>query len=158
MTQLSTHTRRQLGYAEGFLALGMKTHAVEALDEISGAEKDATPVLAMRQAAHVELAQWEGAAALGALLCGREPHVAGHWIQWAYATRRHAGLAEARVILSRGVGVHPREAMFHFNLACYEAQLGNLGEARAFLDVACGLDPLYAELAKTDSDLDPLRG
>lgn len=55
------------------------------------------------------------------------------------------------------MGLHPREAVFHFNLACYEAQLGNLDDARVFLETACGLDESFRELAKTDDDLAPLR-
>jgi len=64
---------------------------------------------------------------------------------------------EDKNVLARGVGLHPREAMLHFNLACYEAQLGQLDDARAFLDTACGLNPEFKELAKTDPDLAPLR-
>lgn len=154
---LSTHTLRQLSYAEGYLTLGLKAEAAEALSEIVASEREETPVLAMGLAVHTERGEWGNAAKLGAMLCEREPQVAGFWIQWAYATRRQAGINEALAILIRGVGLHPREAMFHFNLACYEAQLGNLDDARAFLDTACGLDPQFTELAKTDADLEPLR-
>lgn len=154
---LSTHTRRQLGYAEGYLALGIKGGAAEALGEITGPDRDATPVLALWLIVHGEAADWERAARVGAVLCEREPDVAGYWIQWAYATRRHSGIEDARTILIRGLGLHPREAIFHFNLACYEAQLGNLADARAFLETACGLDSGFIELAKTDDDLAPLR-
>jgi Flp pilus assembly protein TadD len=154
---LSVHTRRQLGYAEGYLALGLKREAAEALAEITGADRDSTPVLAMGLAVHCERADWAAAARVGAVLCEREPHVAGYWIQWAYATRRHAGLEQARVILHRGLALHPTEAVFHFNLACYEAQLGHLGDARDLLDMACDIDESFVELAKTDPDLEPLR-
>jgi hypothetical protein len=57
----------------------------------------------------------------------------------------------------RGLGLHPREPMLHFNLACYEAQLGNLADARVFLETACGLNANFVELAKNDDDLAPLR-
>jgi len=154
---LSTHTRRQLSYAEGYLLLGMKVQAAEALDQISGEDRDATPVLAMWMTVHNERGDWAHAAEAGAVVCDREPQIAHHWIQWAYATRRHAGIAAARDILMRGVGLHPREAVFHFNLACYEAQLGHLDDARAFLDTACGLEADFSEFAKTDPDLAPLR-
>ena len=157
MSPLSVHTRRQLGYAEGYLQLGLKAEAAEALDEITGGDRDATPVLAMRLAVHAERGEWAKASEAGATVCGREPNVPGFWIQWAYAVRRHAGLPQAREILMRGVGLHPREAVFHFNLACYEAQLGHLEDAQVFLDTACGLDETFTELAKTDPDLVPLR-
>lgn len=154
---LATHTLRQLGYVEGYLALGLKKEAAEALAEIAGSDRDATPVLTAALAVRTERAEWAAAAKIGGVLCEREPGIAAYWIQTAYATRRSKGLKAAREILMRGVGLHPREAMFHFNLACYEAQLGNLEDARAFLDTACGLDETFAELAKTDPDLEPLR-
>ena len=154
---LSVHTRRQLGYAEGYLTLGLKTEAAEALAEITGADREATPVLVMTMVVQCEREDWAAAARIGAVLCEREPNIPEHWVQWAYATRRHAGLAQARDILIRGLGLHPREAVFHFNLACYEAQLGHLDDARAFLETACGLDESFTELAKTDADLAPLR-
>lgn len=157
MKPLTVHTRRQLGYAEGYLQLGLKAEAAKALGEITGEDNDATPVLAMRLAVHAERAEWAKAAKVGAVVCEREPNTPGFWIQWAYAVRRHKGLPQAREILIRGVGLHPREAVFHFNLACYEAQLGHLDDARAFLETACGLDESFTELAKTDPDLTPLR-
>jgi hypothetical protein len=154
---LTTHTRRQLGYAEGYLALGLKDEAAEALSEITGPDRDATPVLSMGMAVHCERADWKLAARVGAVLCDREPNVSGYWIQWAYATRRHSGLAKAREILLRGMELHAREAVFHFNLACYEAQLGHLVDAHDLLELACEIDESFRELAKTDPDLKPLR-
>lgn len=154
---LTTHTLRQLGYVEGYLTLGLKKEAAEALAEIAGPDRDKTPVLAAALAIHTERSEWTKAAKVGSVLCDREPGTSAYWIQTAYATRRSASLEKARELLMRGVGLHPREAIFHFNLACYEAQLGHLDDARAFLDTACGLDETFVELAKTDSDLEPLR-
>jgi len=154
---LSTHTRRQLSYAEGYLALGMKAEAAKALAEIEKVEQEAVPVLKLRLALEMERGKWMRASVAGSKLAELEPDVAEHWIQWAYAVRRYIGIDEARAILVRGLGLHPTVAVFHFNLACYEAQLGHLDDARLFLDTACGLDPVFVELAKTDADLAPLR-
>lgn len=154
--RLSLNTRRMLEHAEGYLLLAMKADAAEALASIADEERDATPVLHMRAALHVERAEWEAAAALLTTLCEREPGEAGHWIQRAYATRRHTGIPDARAILLRGLELHPGEATIHFNLACYDAQLGSLDDARTYLAKACSLDKTFAKLAKTDSDLAPL--
>jgi hypothetical protein len=35
--------------------------------------------------------------------------------------------------------------------------LGNLNDARAFLETACGLDEAFAKMAQADDDLAPLR-
>lgn len=155
--KLSLNTRRLLEHVQGYLMLGMKTDAAEALAGVEPAERDATPVLSLRAALHVERAEWADAAALLGRLCEREPGEAGHWIQHAYATRRHTGMADARVILQRGLELHPKEPTIHFNLACYEAQSGNLAEARTWLASACRLDGDFVAMAQTDPDLAPLR-
>ena len=155
--QLSTHTKRQLGYVQGYLELGMLDAAAEALSLIAEGERAASPVLVVSLAVHTERGDWAKAAEVGAILCEREPGEAWHWIQWAYAVRRSVSLTAAKEILMRGVALHPREAIFHFNLACYEAQLGRIDDARVLLETACALDETFVEMAKTDEDLAPLR-
>ena len=155
--QIAPATLRQLRYAEGYLALGMKRDAAEALAEIPAADAEVLPVLAMRAAVFHELADWPRAAEAATSLCERVPEDAGHWIQRAYAVRRARCLAEAREILLEALARHPADATIHFNLACYEAQLGRLEQARVFLAEACRLSPDYLEMAKTDPDLEPLR-
>jgi predicted Zn-dependent protease len=154
---LSVSTRRQLRYAEGYLALGMKQDAAGALAEITGADFGSLPVLAMRAAVFQELADWPRAAEAATGLCARAPDDAAHWIQRAYAVRRARDIHEARAILLEGLARHPKEATIRFNLACYEAQLGRLDSARAHLAEACRLNPDCAEMAKSDADLEPLR-
>ena len=136
----------------------MKEQAAQALSLIAETERAETPVLVLSLAVHTEQGDWPKAAAVGAILCGREPGIHWHWIQWAYAVRRRESLTAAKEILIRGVALHPREAIFHFNLACYEAQLGRLDDARVLLETACALDESYVGMGKTDEDLAPLRG
>lgn len=155
--KLSVSTFRQLRYAEGYLALGMKTQAAEALAEIVEAEAGCLPVLAMRAAVYHELADWKRAAEAATRLCERAPDDAGHWIQRAYAVRRARSIEAAREILLEAMERHPKESTIRFNLACYEAQLGRLEAARAHLHEACRLNPGCAEMARTDPDLAPLR-
>jgi hypothetical protein len=52
------------------------------------------------------------------------------------ATRRTESIHAAQAILTRATGLHPTDAMIQFNLACYEAQMGSLGQAKAHLKVA----------------------
>lgn len=154
---LSVSTLRQLRYAEGYLALGMKRDAAEALSEIAGDEAGSLPVLAMRAAVFHELADWPRAAEAATSLCERAPDDAAHWIQRAYAVRRARNIEEARVILLEAMARHPEEPTIRFNLACYEAQLGRLDAARAHLAEACRLNPDCVRMARTDPDLEPLR-
>ncbi len=63
---------------------------------------------------------------------------------------------EAHAILKRAEGVHPDDATIQFNLACYEAQLGNLDQAKAHLKRATRIEPKFRLMALDDPDLEPL--
>lgn len=51
---------------------------------------------------------------------------------------------------------HPACAVIHYNLACYECQLGELEVAKARLRHAFKLDAHLRTLALDDEDLKPL--
>jgi len=52
----------------------------------------------------------------------------------------------------------PNVAIFHFNLACYECQLGNLAEAKIRLQRAFELEARYRLRGLGDEDLEPFWG
>ena len=62
-------------------------------------------------------------------------------VDWAYATRRTDSIDAARLIVVNAIERQPEVAIFHYNLACHECQLGNLDEARARLKRAFELEP-----------------
>jgi tetratricopeptide (TPR) repeat protein len=64
---------------------------------------------------------------------------------------------ETRGVLSVWLAVFPDCAIIHFNLACYDAQLGRLAEARKRLRQAIQIDEGFATLARKDPDLEPIR-
>ena len=153
---VSVSTVTRLRYAAGYISLGLHADAGAELDEIVIGDQDTLPVLGLRAHLCTETQDWSGASALGATICHREPTDAGHWIQWAYAARRHTGIPAAREILLNAVGRHPGEPILHFNLACYDAQLGELDSARTRLRTACDLLADCREMALADPDLAPL--
>jgi hypothetical protein len=75
---------------------------------------------------------------------------------WAYATRRAESLQAAQSILLEGVERLPAVSIFHYNLACYECQLGQLEVAKARLAHAFKLDPSWRLAALDDEDLRPV--
>jgi len=87
----------------------------------------------------------------------REPEEVSWWVNLAYAARRTSSVHRAHSILEQALMWHAGEAIVHYNLACYAAQLGWLEEARMRLGVAVDLDESFRELARTDPDLAPLR-
>ena len=66
--------------------------------------------------------------------------------------------AEAREGLLAVVERFPADATMHYNLACYECQLGNMPGAREWLERAFALDgsDAFKRMALDDPDLDPL--
>jgi hypothetical protein len=50
----------------------------------------------------------------------------------------------------------PDEATLHYNLACYDCQLGDLPAAKARLTHAISLEPARQAMALDDEDLVPL--
>jgi hypothetical protein len=71
----------------------------------------------------------------------------GHFIDWAYATRRAESIHMAHAILTRAAELHPEHGMIQFNLACYEAQLGNLNQAKVHLTRATKADAKFSIIA-----------
>lgn len=148
---------RRLSHAQGYLALGLAAEAEAELACIEGPDAERTDVRTLRLAALHEQEKWPQVRDLAGHLARAEPDEAGHWIAWAYATRRATSLAAAKEILQEAERLHPAEATIQFNLGCYACQQGDLAGARVRVDRAIALDGKFAELAATDPDLAPLR-
>ena len=65
--------------------------------------------------------------------------------------------AKARDVVLEGKDDHGEHPGFLYNLACYEAQAGDLDEAVEHAEKAFERDPSLREHAKKDSDVDPIR-
>jgi len=77
-------------------------------------------------------------------------------VLWAFATRRADSIDQARIILVNAIERRTNVAIFHYNLACYMCQLGELEKAKVRLRRAFKLDPGLRVMALDDGDLKPL--
>jgi Flp pilus assembly protein TadD len=115
----------------------------------------------VRYAIYAASLKWNEASIIAQSLVELVPTDPGHWIIFAYAARRktNGSLAEARTILLKAVSIFPNESTISFNLACYEAQLGNLTKAKEWLKkaLASGDKEMIQKMILTDPDLEPLR-
>ncbi|HEY0793412.1 MAG TPA: hypothetical protein VGD78_20285 [Chthoniobacterales bacterium] len=149
---------RRLVAASGYGELRMFQEAVAELEAIPPECQGVVPVLA----AWVELYQtwqkWEEARSVAERLVELEPDEPNWVVALGYATRRSQGLVAAQQVLTRALERFHEVAVIRYNLACYAAQLGNVNQARALLASAVQRDRAFAQLAKSDPDLDPLRG
>ena len=84
------------------------------------------------------------------------PEIPGNFIEWAYATRRAESIHAAHAILTRAASLHPTDPTIQFNLACHEAQMGNLDQAKTHLKRATEIDAKFKLMALKEPDLEPL--
>jgi len=115
-------------------------------------------VLVVRLSIYQEMKNWDLMQTVARNLADLAPDDAGVLINLAYATRRMESIEAARVILICALGKHPNHPTIHYNLACYDCQLGDLESSKQFLDHALILDPGFRAMALKDKDLEPLWG
>ncbi len=150
--------RRRLLAASGYAELGLYQEALEELRGLSEGAQQEVPVLAAWVELYQSWSKWDEARAVAERLTQLEPDQPSWVVALAYTTRRAHSLRAAREVLLAGWARFPNFALIGYNLACYEAQLGDLGTAARLLKRAVELDADLGKLAKTDPDLAPLWG
>jgi lipopolysaccharide biosynthesis regulator YciM len=148
---------RRLLAASGFSELGLFQEAVEELEALPAEARETREVLVIWLEVYQGWQKWAEASAVAMRLAETEPEESNWQVALAYATRRSRGLASAREILIQASGKFPNCATIQFNLACYDAQLGHLREARQRLRQAIQINQEFAGQARTDPDLEPIR-
>jgi tetratricopeptide (TPR) repeat protein len=139
-----------------YIELGMFQEAQAELEKIDPLSRHLPEVLAARIPHYRALEKWDVMAIVAKKLAEWNPNEPGHFIDWAYATRRAESIHQAHAILTRAAELHPDHGLIQFNLACYEAQLGNLGRAKGHLSQATKMDAKFSLMALKDPDLEPL--
>lgn len=153
----SLDDQKHLSAAQGYLELGMLADSEAELGGIAPHLRERLEVLAIRLGILHETKHWPALQAVAEKLVGLDPSEPQWAISWAYATRRAASLDSARSILIQALERHPSEALIHFNLACYECQLGDIPSAKQFIQTALQLSPSMSRMALEDEDLAPIR-
>ena len=142
--------------ADGFMDLKMYSRARETLEAIPEQAQDSLPFRLHRLRLAMEEQTWQDARRLAQALRNDLPGQPFLWIQFAYATRRCRSLDEAKAILLEAVSAFPEDALVPSNLSWYDCRLGELAEARAYLQNAITREPSFRALAMEDEDLEPL--
>ncbi len=153
---LEPDDQRHLTTAEGYLELGMYLDANQELERIEPDLRHLPEVLAVRLEIYSALKKWELMQIVAAKLAKEDPDEV-HWIvSLAYATRRAESIEAAREVLLQALDHHPQAAILHYNLACYECQLGDMEGAKMQLQAAFNFDKRFRQIALEDEDLEPL--
>ena len=156
MKQLDPENERLLVAAQGYLELGLPLEANNEIENMSVEVRHLPAVLEVRVGIYRKMEKWELMQTVAKSLALHDPDEPQFTIWWAYATRRAESIESAKRILLEAVGQHPAVAIFHYNLACYESQLGDVEVAKARLQHALNLEPKLRLRALEDEDLRPL--
>jgi tetratricopeptide (TPR) repeat protein len=148
--------RRHLEAAEGWLGLGDWNSAGDELKLISPGMQTHPDVLRVRWDVCARSGDWETALEVGREISKAAPTLAFGWIQTAFALHELKRTTKARETLIGVLALFKRDWNVHYNLACYDAQLGNLDEAMGWLERALILNPNARALALEDEDLKPV--
>jgi len=147
---------KHLTAAQGYVELGMFLNAIAELEEIDPEVRHVPEVLEVRVQIYRALKKWELMQTVAKTLAIHDPDEPQWTVSWAYATRRADSIELARIILVNAIERMPNVAIFHYNLACYICQLGDLEKTKESLHQAFKLDPGMRVIALDDEDLEPL--
>jgi tetratricopeptide (TPR) repeat protein len=149
--------RRAIDEAEGYLELGLKDHALRAL------QHRGTLVHGNGRACYLmgetlrELERFEEALfplERSADLVPDDVHV---WLALGWCYKRTGHLAKAIESLEAAVKIDPSEAVIHYNLACYWSLARNRVLALSYLAHALDIDGNYRDLVLDEPDFNALR-
>jgi hypothetical protein len=90
-----------------------------------------------------------------------KPYEPSPW-EWNFRAQPHVDAGEweqAAAIVTDGLAEHPGNGALLYNLSCFEARAGRLGDAAGHLIAALAADPERVRgWGADDADLEPLRG
>jgi tetratricopeptide (TPR) repeat protein len=139
--------------ADGYLYLGMPAQALEEIDSIEDSAQNTSPVLRARVRILLHMKRWSEANSLSEAGASLYPDENEFTVQRAFALHQlKKGTDAVRVLLSAPEWIR-RTGILHYNLACYEAQLGDLTTARQCIDAAIEINSSFKKNAKSDPDL-----
>ncbi|MGE0759976.1 MAG: tetratricopeptide repeat protein [Pirellulaceae bacterium] len=79
------------------------------------------------------------------------------WLALGWCHKRTGRLDKAIESLEEALQVDDRQAIIHYNLACYWSLAKNVKWAVEYLERALELDPAYRDLVGQERDFDPIR-
>lgn len=151
-------SERTLLAAHGYFELDMLEESLEELASLPDPWQERNDVLQLRLHASMRSHRWNTALEASRTLCRVDPDEIQGFIHAAYCLHELGRTAEAKALLLSGPAELLRDATYYYNLACYDAVLGNIEEAQSYLRASFKLDKKFRILAKADPDLEAVRG
>ncbi|MEI6078897.1 MAG: tetratricopeptide repeat protein, partial [Verrucomicrobiota bacterium] len=129
MKELNQSDKFHLRAAEGWLGLGDTVSASSELENISPKFRAHPAVLLMRCQIYQDEERLDAVIEVADTLVKKHPDIEAGWILRSYALHEYRRTREAYDLLVPGADRFPNRTAFHYNLACYACQLGQLQEA-----------------------------
>lgn len=149
--------QRLADQVDGWLDLRCPDKALELLGPMLADEAARDAGLYLRVRALVRLGRYHDALPDLAALAKRHPEEPWVPLTVAFCLKRTGEVRHAITVLRALLGRDHRQALAHFNLACYLALDGQPDAAIDALTLACGLDPEHRLFARDEPDFDSLR-
>jgi Flp pilus assembly protein TadD len=152
----SSETQRAIHATEGYIFLGLPEEALGEIQEIRLDERDDPLVLLAEIRSLLHLGRWRSAESLSRRSVLRYPDEGEFAVQRAVALQQlHQSADAERALLDAPEWIR-RTGILHYNLACYQARLGYLSEARQSIGTAIQLNARIKNDARIDPDLQKL--
>ena len=144
---------RILQAAEGYGELGMFEEALAELLSLPDAQQHDLRVTQARLFLLLQFKQFQSALLVSQQLCESHPNLPVGYIHAAFCLHELGQTLEARETLIAGPQSLLEEATYYYNLACYNAVLGEMQQARAYLKTSFKMNKKFREIAEHDPDL-----
>ena len=148
---------RTLETALGWLELGLPEDSLSELQSLSPSDRMRKEALEMKLSAEMQAHRWNAGADTGRMLCLQEPKEPRFFINAAFCLHETGDTLAARNWLMTGPSELIEDPLFHYNIACYHAVLGERKQAKSHLARAIAMDETFREMAEKDGDLASLK-
>ncbi len=152
-----TETDRRIMAAQGYGELGLFNEARRELQSLPREVFERPEVIELGLLCMMGEQRWSEALAMAHQLCSAAPNEPEGFIHAAYCLHEMDRTLEALEVLKNGPKSLRMKAVFHYNLACYNARLGNMEEAMRHLHRSFEMDADLKKTARRDPDLEELR-
>ena len=149
---------RNINAAQGYSELGMHDEALAELDVIPVELLGKTELVEMRLLILMHARRWKTALQMARKLCQYSPDATGGYIHTAFCLHELGRTREAREVLLKGPPSLLTEAVFYYNLACYDVALGEPEQALENLERSFRMDKKFRSFAQSDPDLSAIWG
>jgi predicted Zn-dependent protease len=149
--------RRALIAAEGYLELGMPSHALEQLRLVRDPQPVEFAFHLLRAEVHRAQEQWQLALEDFQRCHAADPTNISVLLGLAWCYKRVDQLPQAIAAMHAAHQAHAKEPIILYNLACYYSLARNKPQALTWLGRALRMNGDLASLISEESDFDPLR-